>query len=456
MDMMEIDDDVYINRNLTLEGLVTKVDIHRGKKPSRCVTMCLGLLCALLLAGNIGQFIYYEIVSHHRSADPTQASYIQGDQLQSHYDALTAERKELEDRLTDLTTEKDQLQQSYDSLTAETDEFKASFNNLKNEWDQLQASYNTLKQENDQLQTSHNNLTVSYDQLQTNYSNLQKERDQWQKSYKDLSQSKNQLQRSCYDMQMNLDRLQTNHNELTSSNKVLQNTYSKLQRERDELLTTSLTLRANRDQLQNNYTSLKRNNDQLQRNYDTLSRSKNLLDISYTSLWKDKQQLQTRYNTLRRENQQLQTNYSSLVTIRDQLERKINKLTAKPCQAGWRKFDISCYFVSTLTRNWTMSRNACIAEGADLVVIDSREEQEFVNGLLQVDQNAWIGLTDSLEEGTWMWVDGTPLTTGFWQPGQPNSFNGNQDCGEIVQKSVGMGEWNDDGCFSQQLWICEK
>ncbi|KAL7395224.1 hypothetical protein ABVT39_012467 [Epinephelus coioides] len=428
MDMMEIDDDVYINRNLTLEGLVTKVDFHRGKKPSRCVTMCLGLLCALLLAGNIGQFIYYEVFSHHRSADPTQASYIQGDQLQSRYDALTAERKELEDRLTNLTTEKDQWQQSYD----------------------------TLKQDSDQLQSDHNDVKASKNQLQTNYSNLQRERDQWQKSYEDLRQSKNQLERNCYDMQMNLDRLQTNHNELTSSNKVLQNTYSKLQRERDELLTTFFTLRANRDQLQNNYTSLKRNNDQLQRTYDTISTSKNLLDISYNSLWKEKQQLQTRYNTLRRENQQLQTNYSSLVTIRDQLEKKINKVTAKPCQAGWRRFDISCYFVSTLTRNWTLSRNACLAEGADLVVVDSREEQEFVNGLLQADQNAWIGLTDSLEEGTWMWVDGTPLTTGFWQPGQPNSFNGNQDCGEIVQKSVGVGEWNDDGCFSQQLWICEK
>lgn len=43
----------------------------------------------------------------------------------------------------------------------------------------------------------------------------------------------------------------------------------------------------------------------------------------------------------------------------------------------------------------------------------------------------------------------------YWQPGQPNSFNRNQDCGEIVQKEGG-GEWNDDGCFAEQLGICEK
>ena len=44
----------------------------------------------------------------------------------------------------------------------------------------------------------------------------------------------------------------------------------------------------------------------------------------------------------------------------------------------------------------------------------------------------------------------------YWQPGQPNSFNGNQDCGEIVPNSSGVGEWNDDGCFAEQIGICEK
>ena len=45
----------------------------------------------------------------------------------------------------------------------------------------------------------------------------------------------------------------------------------------------------------------------------------------------------------------------------------------------------------------------------------------------------------------------------YWQPGQPNSFNGNQDCGEMVQNSTtAEGMWNDDGCFAEQSWICEK
>ncbi|KAI3351429.1 hypothetical protein L3Q82_020284 [Scortum barcoo] len=380
-------------------------DFQRKKLPSRCATVCLGLLCVVLLAGNIGQVVYYEIIGRLASADPAQASTSA---------ALTAERKELEARLSNQTKEKDLLQQSYTSATAERDEFNASLGNLKKERDQLQASYTALKQESDELQTSYNNT------------------------------------------QKKLEVLKTEHNNLTASKDQLQTIYSNLQREKDELQTLFVTLTKNRDQLQSSYSSLKREKEQLQKSYDTLRVGKDLLQTSYNSLWKGKEQLQTSYNNLRREKEQLQANYSSASLVRDQLEKKINKLRSTPCQSGWKKFDISCYWVSTLKKNWTLSRQDCKEKGADLIVINSREEQIFVNTLLKLNQNAWIGLTDSLEEGTWMWVDGTPVTMTYWQPNQPNSFNGNQDCGEFVPKSPGLGEWNDDGCFAQQVWICEK
>ncbi|XP_051810651.1 C-type lectin domain family 4 member M-like [Acanthochromis polyacanthus] len=125
------------------------------------------------------------------------------------------------------------------------------------------------------------------------------------------------------------------------------------------------------------------------------------------------------------------------------------------CPNNWRKFETSCYFVSTTEKNWAESRKACIAVGADLVSIESRQEQVFVNGILNAGQQVWIGLTDSYTEGVWKWVDGTSVTTTYWQPGQPNSYGGDQDCGEFVQKSS-LGEWNDEGCSHDQAWICEK
>uniref|UniRef100_A0A3Q2XRY0 CD209 antigen-like n=1 Tax=Hippocampus comes TaxID=109280 RepID=A0A3Q2XRY0_HIPCM len=125
------------------------------------------------------------------------------------------------------------------------------------------------------------------------------------------------------------------------------------------------------------------------------------------------------------------------------------------CGVGWKKFDGNCYFVSKLSRTWAESRLDCISRGADLVVINSREEQVFLNGLLGRSKDVWIGLSDHIKEGTWVWVDGTPLTTEFWQNEQPNNL-GNQDCVEIQTKSSRLGTWNDVSCSLQQPWICEK
>ncbi|KAM4555707.1 uncharacterized protein PAE49_014685 [Odontesthes bonariensis] len=414
MDTMEIDD----TDDSVYKTLVTQGNAHRGNQPIRCVAICLGLLCAVLLAGNMGQILFYVIINRPASADATQTNAsalthandtltTERDRLQSRYDALTADKQQLQVILSNLTKEKDQLQQSYKALTAERDELE----------DSHRRRYRTLKRDNDQLRT--------------NYS----------------------------DMQRSLEGLQTHHSDLIANVSQFQTKYNNLQKEKEELQTLSDALTANRDQLESNYSSLRRDKDQLQKSFDRLNMSKSHTETSYNSLWKDKNQLQMMYNTLRKEKEQLQSKCSSLAADRDQLQRNIDKITVKvrgmKCQTGWSKFDTGCYFLSAAKKNWTESREDCIAAGADLVIIDSQDEQEFVNKLLDVNQNVWIGLTDSLNEGTWMWVDGSPVTTTHWEPGQPNSFSGDQDCGEFLQSSQ-EGKWNDDGCFSKQSWICEK
>ncbi|XP_053335428.1 CD209 antigen-like protein E [Clarias gariepinus] len=106
-------------------------------------------------------------------------------------------------------------------------------------------------------------------------------------------------------------------------------------------------------------------------------------------------------------------------------------------------------------KNWTESRQDCIKRGADLVIINSREEQEFiikqVNGKIQ----AWIGLSDRETEGEWKWVDGTPLTTEFWASGEPNNGGGDENCVEFYSGDTG-NFWNDLKCFTKLKWICEK
>uniref|UniRef100_A0A8C4HRM7 C-type lectin domain-containing protein n=1 Tax=Dicentrarchus labrax TaxID=13489 RepID=A0A8C4HRM7_DICLA len=119
-------------------------------------------------------------------------------------------------------------------------------------------------------------------------------------------------------------------------------------------------------------------------------------------------------------------------------------------QEGWRYFYGSFYYISSIKRTWEASRDDCLQKGAELVIINSQEEQEFIR---QYKKSAWIGLTDRVTEGVWKWVDGTPLTTSFWRSGEPNNYYGrNEDCVEITNN----GGWNDLVCENEINWICEK
>ncbi|XP_036840113.1 uncharacterized protein LOC110528604 isoform X3 [Oncorhynchus mykiss] len=128
----------------------------------------------------------------------------------------------------------------------------------------------------------------------------------------------------------------------------------------------------------------------------------------------------------------------------------------RPCPEGWKTSGFSCYYTSTVIKTWEESRKDCNERGAQLVIINSREEQTFINGLYGPGNETWIGLTNVDTEGTWKWVDGTPLTTAYWKTGKPSSSLGaDQDCVAFIHHSSDPGEWNDEECHKSNNWICE-
>ncbi|XP_030660196.1 C-type lectin domain family 4 member C [Nomascus leucogenys] len=46
------------------------------------------------------------------------------------------------------------------------------------------------------------------------------------------------------------------------------------------------------------------------------------------------------------------------------------------CPTPWTSFQSSCYFISTVMQSWTESQKNCSVMGADLLVINTKEEQQ--------------------------------------------------------------------------------
>ncbi|XP_053335444.1 CD209 antigen-like protein A [Clarias gariepinus] len=176
-----------------------------------------------------------------------------------------------------------------------------------------------------------------------------------------------------------------------------------------------------------------------------------LLLTAITVLW-------INYHILKIENIQLKTSNNNLTIEKDQLQREKAKNLRKIWNLGkCVSFSSSLYFMSNEKKNWTERIEDCIKRGADLVIINSTEEENFITEQLNRSR-AWIDLSDRDTEGEWKWVDGTPLTPGFrkWAYQQPDNDSGKneKDCGETGFRDE--QQWNDRPCSHEQGWICEK
>jgi hypothetical protein len=64
----------------------------------------------------------------------------------------------------------------------------------------------------------------------------------------------------------------------------------------------------------------------------------------------------------------------------------------------------------------------------------------------------WIGGSDSAVEGDWVWNDGTPFTYSAWSYGQPDNWEGREDC--VSVRTWDSYLWNDLPCAEWLPYIC--
>ncbi|XP_032914206.1 C-type lectin domain family 5 member A-like [Catharus ustulatus] len=76
------------------------------------------------------------------------------------------------------------------------------------------------------------------------------------------------------------------------------------------------------------------------------------------------------------------------------------------CPPPWKKHGRKCYFFSPEKRkkDWNSSRAECAAKGSDLVIIESREELNYLHTQSQYEYYL-LGLRYSPEEQKWKWIN---------------------------------------------------
>ncbi|MEQ2219380.1 hypothetical protein XENOCAPTIV_016887 [Xenoophorus captivus] len=166
----------------------------------------------------------------------------------------------------------------------------------------------------------------------------------------------------------------------------------------------------------------------------------------------------------------LKTN-QTVETLKEENEALRKHLSVEVClkkRPDWEKYGGYLYYFSNNTSSWNEGQRFCKDLGGDMVKIDSSEEQLFLEIKLrdlmeEPEDKFWIGLTDSREEGRWLWVDGSPLDESliFWSNLEPDSRSKDgateADCVKMGKKQGAddLKSWFDISCNYPQKSICE-
>lgn len=134
----------------------------------------------------------------------------------------------------------------------------------------------------------------------------------------------------------------------------------------------------------------------------------------------------------------------------------------QPCPTGWNMFQGNCYLFYEERppwKSWADSRKYCKEQTADLVVIDSLQEQEFISNhtkfYFDKFHGYWLGLRKNNDEN-WVWVDGQNDTLMYWI----TQDNGMQDqdarYGLMIPERPPTASWERADILYQNKFICEN
>ncbi|KAK2822606.1 hypothetical protein Q5P01_022671 [Channa striata] len=120
---------------------------------------------------------------------------------------------------------------------------------------------------------------------------------------------------------------------------------------------------------------------------------------------------------------------------------------------GWLELNGTQYYINTKSMAMEDARHFCQQRHGDLVTINSEAENIFLwQQISEQYSSYWIGLSVDLD-GSFEWMDGSPVIFQRWQEGQPDFKNYDENC--VVMRNYD-GFWHDYNCGYEQKSICKR
>ena len=93
----------------------------------------------------------------------------------------------------------------------------------------------------------------------------------------------------------------------------------------------------------------------------------------------------------------------------------------------------------------------CQGLGGHVSFFKTEEELEAYNAVKN-GRREWLGIKRQ-NGNQWFTMDGVESTVFDWRDGEPNNFNGIEDCVE-TSNATGLIQWNDKRCDVNRLFSC--
>ncbi|XP_018535860.1 galactose-specific lectin nattectin isoform X1 [Lates calcarifer] len=136
--------------------------------------------------------------------------------------------------------------------------------------------------------------------------------------------------------------------------------------------------------------------------------------------------------------------------------RVVKRSTSCPC--GWTEYYDRCFFYVSKAMSWADAQKNCETMNSNLASVHSDEEYQLIQKVVLVASHGsgptWIGGSDAQKEKLWFWIDGTTFKYENWCEGQPDDFQGAQDC--ALMNFAANKCWDDGSCEAALPSVCAK